>query len=1047
MLRYIRQEEIGRGAFGVVYRALDTLTGDIVAIKVLTDSAGRPKREIFVSHRIAHPNVCRIFEHFEDEDGFNCIVMEHVDGGNLRTLIKTSAPLPLDRALSIAMQILDGLEALHEAGIVHRDLKPENILLTSSGTVKLTDFGHARPIGTTPSLETLREPGTLGYMAPEQALGEECDARADIFAFGRILKELLGNNEGPAYVQAAINGCREKEPALRFASAREVRHALRKPKLMALLAVSAITIVLAAIPVWYGRHHDSSAAGAFFDGSYFLQRGLAADALLRFDETVSMDPSYPGVQYYRGLALEKLNRLDEAIDAFKRALPRSEPERRILWSWDAPSTDAEHGIIRGMDNIQVNWQRDFIESRKDVVLQKGVIYGERNDKATVLHFLNLEQNRERRIEIPDEHVAFDTTAKANGLFTIVPAKNRFYGFSADGTLLWHKDLTGYGAGVPRSALIGETFYIYSPELKRFDLLDAQTGNLLWRKDDLSMGFLDPPVVRTTKAHGDLLIVKSGSSYRAIRKSDGKDAWIVATQSEKVTSLPNDTQLIVFEPERRIFTVDLETGKTVSELGLEQYVDALQVRPIGRKWLVGALLDGSTLYVMSEDLDLYAIDASPPGRGRCEAAGEGRRAGQTFRPSPCPLPEGEGLSVRWKTPILKRMQAIRAHGNHIYLGTNSGELIVMDASTGGIIKTTKLTAKPVLIDYAGDDAVLVGSNNTLYGLDPLGVKRWEYPSVDPLAAATYFNGTITAYTSPQQLSSLDVRSGNVLWQYTSTRRPYVFIDDGRFFIVEDRGVKEYAITPASHSVTDKETMTEIARAYQAKGDLEQTRVFVDKASEIDANYPPLELLRSRLSKAQGRADEAGRELAQYASLVGLDSKEGQRAISELKRDFGLLWLMRISPDVAGDPVFIEKRLVSVGRRVGHELAIVALDPQTGAVVWSYSGERYLASVAEPPFVWYVSSSQADETLINLYRIDVRSGERQLMESRHNAGRVDQAWIAYEAGHARIVTEPMPASEGKHIPLRNKLWEPSAYLVHDGRLYAYTPEGHAYAMRLN
>jgi outer membrane protein assembly factor BamB len=298
-----------------------------------------------------------------------------------------------------------------------------------------------------------------------------------------------------------------------------------------------------------------------------------------------------------------------------------------------------------------------------------------------------------------------------------------------------------------------------------------------------------------------------------------------------------------------------------------------------------------------------------------------------------------------------------------------------------------------------------------------------------------------------MSALDVVTGKVLWQYASTRTPYVFTNNGRFHIVEEKGVKEYAITHTPHTVTDKETMTELARVYQAKGDLTRAHLFIDKASEIDANYPPLELVRSRLSKAERHEGAARLELARYASLVGLDSKEGQSAISELKRDYGLLWETAIGPDVAGGPAMIANRLVSVGRRAGYELAIVALDAETGAAVWSYTGERYIASVAAPPFVWYVSSSQADGTLVNVYRIDVRTGERQLMESRHYAARVDQAWIAYDYGRVRVITDPQPVNKAKQLPPAKALWQPAAYLIQNGRLYAYTPDGHAYAMQLN
>jgi hypothetical protein len=197
-------------------------------------------------------------------------------------------------------------------------------------------------------------------------------------------------------------------------------------------------------------------------------------------------------------------------------------------------------------------------------------------------------------------------------------------------------------------------------------------------------------------------------------------------------------------------------------------------------------------------------------------------------------------------------------------------------------------------------------------------------------------------------------------------------------------------------------------------------------------------------------------------LGFDSKEGQHAITEMKRDYGLLWETAISPNAAGDPVIIENRLVSVGRLVAHEVAIVALDVQTGVAVWQYTGERYAASVASPPYVWYVSSAQADGTLVNLYRIDVRSGERKQITSWHGKARVDQAWIAYEPGRVCVTTASpedtkcfnagsrvnafAPHNTGA-VPPRAALWPSSAFLTQRGHLYAYTADGHAYAMRLN
>ena len=268
MSRYLRQEEIGRGSWSVVYKAVDDMNGDVVAIKELIDKAGLPKREIAIGRLITHPYVCRIYDYFVSENGSKCIAMEFVDGGSLRNLMEQSGPMPVEKCLSIARQILDGLEAAHLEKIVHRDLKPENILLTSDGKVKLSDFGHARVIGTEPSLESKLQFGTPAYMAPEQRMERECDARTDIFSFGVILHELLSGKRPqpqaylslpsglPAHSKAAIRQCLEFDPARRFTSVSKVRDALFAarmiqpvPVITGLLVIS-LAAVLAGILLW-----------------------------------------------------------------------------------------------------------------------------------------------------------------------------------------------------------------------------------------------------------------------------------------------------------------------------------------------------------------------------------------------------------------------------------------------------------------------------------------------------------------------------------------------------------------------------------------------------------------------------------------------------------------------------------------------------------------------------------------------------------------------------------------------------------------------------
>jgi Tol biopolymer transport system component len=203
---YKISSKLGEGAMGEVYRATDSKLGREVAIKLIPEDFAKDStrmarftREAQVLASLNHPNIAAIYG-VEDR----ALIMELVEGETLSERIKKGA-LPLEEALEIARQIADGLEAAHDKGIVHRDLKPANIKITPGGTVKLLDFGLAKaegPWSTTTSVEeapTLTVAstgagvilGTAAYMAPEQARGRNVDKRADIWAFGVILYEML----------------------------------------------------------------------------------------------------------------------------------------------------------------------------------------------------------------------------------------------------------------------------------------------------------------------------------------------------------------------------------------------------------------------------------------------------------------------------------------------------------------------------------------------------------------------------------------------------------------------------------------------------------------------------------------------------------------------------------------------------------------------------------------------------------------------------------------------------------------------------------------
>src|SRR5262245_41034305 len=246
---------IGAGGMGEVYRALDPRLGREVAIKVSAEQfTDRFDREARAVAALNHPNICSLYD-----VGPNYLVMELVEGGSPK------GPLPLETVLNYARQIAEALEAAHAKDIVHRDLKPGNIKIKPDGTVKVLDFGLAK-VGPTASDRDLQNSptlslaatnagvilGTAAYMAPEQARGEPVDQRADIWAFGVVLYEMLTGTrtfEGrtvsdtlaavlikepdldrvPSRVRPLLRRCLAKEPNQRLHHAADVRLLLDEP--------------------------------------------------------------------------------------------------------------------------------------------------------------------------------------------------------------------------------------------------------------------------------------------------------------------------------------------------------------------------------------------------------------------------------------------------------------------------------------------------------------------------------------------------------------------------------------------------------------------------------------------------------------------------------------------------------------------------------------------------------------------------------------------------------------------------------------------------
>src|SRR5574344_1049486 len=221
--RYEILQTIGEGGMANVYLAKDSILGRNVAVKILRgDLASDEKfikkfqREALSASSLSHPNIVEIYDVGED-DGNYFIVMEYIEGKNLKQLLKKRGNLTVHEVVDIMLQITSAMGVAHDSLIIHRDLKPQNILIKDDGEIKITDFGIAMALNATQLTQTNSAMGSVHYLPPEQANGKGATLKSDIYSLGIVMFELLTGQlpfKGDNAVEIAIKQMKNQIPSV-----------------------------------------------------------------------------------------------------------------------------------------------------------------------------------------------------------------------------------------------------------------------------------------------------------------------------------------------------------------------------------------------------------------------------------------------------------------------------------------------------------------------------------------------------------------------------------------------------------------------------------------------------------------------------------------------------------------------------------------------------------------------------------------------------------------------------------------------------------------
>jgi len=440
--KYKIENEIGRGGMGIVFKAQDTHLRRTVALKFLpSELAVRPEakerflREARAAAALDHPNICTIHE-AEEATGLAYIAMAYVEGRTLSARIAQGA-IPPDEALEIALQTADGLAEAHRKGILHRDIKSSNIMLREKGQAKIMDFGLAKVSGDTALTKESRTMGTISYMSPEQARGEEVDARTDVWSLGVVIYEILAGHlpfraeydqavihailhENPKPVRKLITDLPEsfsnvvgkalsKDRDNRYASAEEMLADLRRVK-------EGLTVAASRQGLFAGRRKVAWAAGAglllLLAASLFL---LTSKGSAKIYDTIAVMPfvmsgSEPGQEDISdGLTDEVIQRLCQV------AALRVKATAAVLPYKNNPKSIKEMGRELGVKALvmsritqpagMIRISVELVDAETESVLWRNIFEGNRSDYIVLQSSMAQDVIRNIRVQLTQDEQA------------------------------------------------------------------------------------------------------------------------------------------------------------------------------------------------------------------------------------------------------------------------------------------------------------------------------------------------------------------------------------------------------------------------------------------------------------------------------------------------------------------------------------------------------------------------------------------------------------------------------------------------------------------